>query len=236
MTRKKTTPGKKRPKAPSRGKKKGSRNPRADHFFSKAKTEGYAARSVYKLEEIDRKYRLFQPGMRVLDLGCHPGSWMQYISKAVLAKGFVLGVDRKETEPPEANARTIQADILEPGEKAETLFEAGFHAVCSDMAPDTTGIGEVDEARSLELVEAARKIAEKYLFPGGFLLIKLFQGPGTKAWMEKLSKNFFSPQIIRPKATRKESREIFVLCRGFHSTRNDCHFPQFRASFPTRGR
>jgi 23S rRNA (uridine2552-2'-O)-methyltransferase len=198
--------------------KKQSGDPRADHYFYRAKSEGFAARSVYKLEEIDKKYRLLRPGMDVLDLGCHPGSWTQYASKAVQPGGRVLGIDRTPTNAPAPNAAMLAGDIFDLLKRPHELFPEGFHVVLSDMAPNTSGIRDVDHARSLDLAEAARSVAVRNLKSGGSLLIKIFQGPDLKTWMEKLKENFDPPLIVRPEATRSESREIFVLCRRFRSS------------------
>lgn len=205
--------GRRAVKPPS--KKGGGGDPRADHYFHLAKSEGYAARSVYKLEEIDRKHRLLRPGMDVLDLGCHPGSWTQYASKAVAPGGRVLGIDRLPTKSPAPNVTILTGDIFELTGKPAELFPGGFHVVLSDMAPNTTGVRATDEARSLDLAEAARSIAVHTLRPGGALLIKLFFGPDTMNWLKKIEENFDPAQIIRPDATRKESREVFILCRPF---------------------
>jgi 23S rRNA (uridine2552-2'-O)-methyltransferase len=194
---------------------KGSGDPRADHYFHLAKTEGFAARSVYKLEEIDRRHRLLRPGMDVLDLGCHPGSWTQYASKAIQPGGRLLGIDRTPTKSPSANVAILTGDIFDLVGRPKELFPLGFHVVLSDMAPNTTGRRDVDEARSLDLAETARSIAVENLRPGGSLLIKIFFGPGTTRWMETLKANFDPGQIIRPEATRKQSREVFILSRNF---------------------
>lgn len=185
----------------------------SDHFTKKAKARGFAARSIFKLEEIDKKHRLFKAGQRILDLGCHPGSWSRYAAFAVGDAGLVLGVDRRATPTGTPNFRSLTEDIF--GFEAEKHGFKGCDGVLSDLAPDTTGIREVDEARSLELAERARAIAVASLAPGGFFLVKVFQGPGLKEWLKKSQANFAPPRIIRPAATRKQSREVFVLFRDF---------------------
>jgi 23S rRNA (uridine2552-2'-O)-methyltransferase len=142
-----------------------SRRPQ-DHWGRRAKREGYAARSVYKLEEIDRKVRLFKPGMNVLDLGAFPGSWTAYAATVVGPRGRVLGLDLQEHRgalPPNAEIRKqdVMADL------DALLAGTEWNAVVSDMAPSTTGNRFVDQSRSFQLVTRALDIAEKVLVPGG---------------------------------------------------------------------
>ncbi|MCZ7582718.1 MAG: RlmE family RNA methyltransferase [Deltaproteobacteria bacterium] len=191
--------------------RKSSGDPRADHYFYKAKDEGFAARSVYKLEEIDRRDGLLRAGMRVLDLGCAPGSWTQYAARRVGPTGFVLGIDRTPCALSLPNARTVTADLLEETPGGDEPFDV----VLSDMAPATSGIRDVDEARSLELVRAAAAVAAARLAPGGSFVAKIFQGPDTKALVEELRAAYRECALRRPKATRSESREIFLVCREF---------------------
>ncbi|MBW8004138.1 MAG: RlmE family RNA methyltransferase, partial [Planctomycetes bacterium] len=142
-----------------------------DSYFHKAKREGYAARSAYKLEEIDRKRRLLRPGMRVLDLGCAPGSWLQYAAQQVGTEGRVTGVDLQEVTASLPSAVTVlQADVFDLGPaqlggNVEGEGE-GFDVILSDMAPATSGIKQADAARSARLAERALELAQKCLRPG----------------------------------------------------------------------
>jgi 23S rRNA (uridine2552-2'-O)-methyltransferase len=194
-----------------------------DHYFHRAKREGYAARSAYKLEEMDRCRRLLRPGMRVLDLGCAPGSWLQYAARRVGAHGRVLGVDRSPVTlalPPQAH--TLLADVftLAPA----MLLEGGlFDGILSDMAPRTTGVPGADAARSAELVLRALALARDVLKPGGFLLAKVFQGARMAELRAAFAAAFDRVSIEKPKASRAESVEVFLLGMGFRRLEVPAH-------------
>ncbi|HEY1079742.1 MAG TPA: RlmE family RNA methyltransferase, partial [Bdellovibrio sp.] len=151
-------------------------NPR-DHYFRKAKQENFAARSVFKLEEIDQKFKIFKPNQIVLDLGASPGSWSQYASKKVGDKGRVLGVDLSPVNVKMNNAVFIQADLRDLNLEEifkEHGFVPPFDIVMSDMAPKTTGIRGTDQARSMELCELALDVARRFLKKEGHFVCKLF--------------------------------------------------------------
>jgi 23S rRNA (uridine2552-2'-O)-methyltransferase len=187
-----------------------------DHYFKRAKREGYAARSAFKLEEIDRRHRLLRPGMRVLDLGCAPGSWLQYAAQRVGAQGHVLGVDLQPvTVPLPPQARALQADAFETAPEALLAGVGRFDAVVSDMAPKTTGIPSADAARSAELVLRALALAQAVLKPGGVLLAKAFQGGRMDELRGELARHFARVSLEKPKASRPESVEVFLLGTGF---------------------
>lgn len=188
-------------------------NPK-DYFFHKAKKENYAARSVFKLEEIDDRFRILRPGQKVLDLGAAPGSWSQYTSKKVGPQGRVLGIDIQPIKLTLPNAVFITADMREL-DLAKTMAEAGiappFDLVLSDMAPKTTGIRVTDQVRSVELCELALETAERFLKPGGHFVCKLFHSDEFEGFRAKLKAKFKRLEILRPKSTRKESKEIFFI-------------------------
>jgi 23S rRNA (uridine2552-2'-O)-methyltransferase len=187
------------------------RSHRHDRFHQRAKKEGFAARSVFKLEEIDRKYRLIKPGARVLDLGCRPGSWLQYAARAAGPTGKLVGLDRTPLDVEIPGVRNETGDVFTvTAEQLRGELEA-FDLVLSDMAPDTTGIRSVDQARSEGLFERALEIAEGVLAPGGAFLGKLFQGPDFKRLSERVRKGFGELHIVKPEAARKESIEQYVL-------------------------
>jgi 23S rRNA (uridine2552-2'-O)-methyltransferase len=190
---------------------------RKDFFFHKAKKENFAARSVFKLEEIDQKFRFIKAGMTILDLGCAPGSWAQYTVAKVGPKGFVLGIDLQAVKLSFANARFVQGDIRD-ADFDSLLAECGRSApvdgVLSDMAPRTSGIRESDQARSLELCEMALAVAERYLRPGGAFVCKLFNSGEFEEFRAKLRAKFERVEVARPKSTRKESMEIFLIGLG----------------------
>ncbi|MBZ0120188.1 MAG: RlmE family RNA methyltransferase, partial [Sandaracinaceae bacterium] len=173
------------------------------------KREGYAARSVYKLQEIDRKLRLLRPGARVLDLGAYPGSWTTYAAERVGPSGRVLGVDLqlfRGTLP--ANAEIRQGDAL-----ALDLDDGPFDVVLSDMAPSTTGHRFTDQARSFELFMRALEIATRLLAPGGSFVGKIFQGPDFQAARKAVAEAFEEVRILKPEASRSESYEVFLAGR-----------------------
>ena len=188
---------------------------RHDPFFKKARAEGYAARSVYKLDEIDGRVRLLKPGLRVLDLGCCPGSWMQYAVSVVGARGAVVGIDRNPLPRAVAGTRALVGDIFAVTD-AELLGElAAFDVVLSDMAPDTTGVRAVDQARSANLFDEALDRAERLLAPGGAFVGKLFQGPDFEVLRKRLMRNFASVKVVKPSSSRAQSFEIFLVSQGF---------------------
>lgn len=188
-------------------------NPK-DHFFKKAKQDNFAARSVYKLEEIDKRCRLFKANDRVLDLGASPGSWSQYVSQKVGAKGQVLGVDLKPVEVKLNNGIFIQADLRDLNLK-DTFEKHGFlppfDSVISDMAPSTTGIRVTDQARSMELCELALQIALQYLKPKGHFVCKLFHSDEFQTLKKQIQQNFDKFEAVKPEATRSISKEIFLV-------------------------
>ena len=198
-------------------------NIRQDAFFNKAKREGYPARSIYKLKEIDQKYKLIKPGNIVLDLGCAPGSWMMYISEKVGHKGKVFGVDIQDMKIKfKENMKFIKGDAKETIKGIKILIFDGrvkikkFDIVFSDMAPKTTGIKIADVVRSLELAEDAFKITKKTLKIKGHFVVKIFESEDTKEFTENIRKNFTEVRRIKPQAVMKQSREFYILARGFH--------------------
>ena len=187
-----------------------------DHYTRRARSEKWLARSVYKLEEIDKKYKLLRQGHRVLDLGCSPGSWSQYCLKKIGPQGHVAGVDFEGPAPLSApNFRFIEGDILELDPKWLAKEIAPRDLVISDMAPKTTGIKVADASRSLELGNRALAIALIVLKKEGHLLCKVFQGEDQKTFKQEFGRCFDQMRLIRPSAVRKQSKEIYVLGSGF---------------------
>jgi 23S rRNA (uridine2552-2'-O)-methyltransferase len=188
---------------------------RHDAFFKRAREAGFAARSVFKLEEIDKRLRLLRPGYRVLDLGCRPGSWMQYALTIVGAHGAVVGIDRDPLAQPLPGARVLQGDIYEISD-AELLGELkAFDVVLSDMAPDTTGVRATDQARSAALFEEALTRAERLLAPTGAFVGKIFQGPDLDGIRKRMAARFSEVKLIKPESSRAQSIEIFLAGKGF---------------------
>ena len=189
-----------------------------DHYFKKAKQENYPARSVYKLQEIEKQSRLFSRGAAVLDLGACPGSWTLYAAERVGPGGKVLAIDLNPAGTAFPNHVTsLVGDMLDPGPDIREAFDrlGPFDVVLSDMAPKTTGIKFTDQARSLELCEAALAVARQRLKPGGAFVVKIFQGPDAPAYLAGLRKLFASVRVAKPKSSRAESKEIFYVATGF---------------------
>ena len=193
----------------------GDPNVRHDRFFEQARAAGFAARSVFKLDEIDRRIRLMRAGDRVLDLGCCPGSWMQYAISVVGPHGAVVGIDRNPLPRSVPGVRALVGDIYTtPDEELLGSLKA-FDVVLSDMAPDTTGIRSTDQARSARLFEEALTRAERLLAPGGAFVGKLFQGPDFDAIRKRLAGRFSEVKVLKPDSSRAQSFEIFLAGKGF---------------------
>jgi 23S rRNA (uridine2552-2'-O)-methyltransferase len=185
-----------------------------DAFTLKAQKEGFPARSVYKLQEIQNTFHILKKGGRVLDLGCAPGSWLLFSSKIVGDSGLVVGIDLTPPTigiPP--NARFFQVDVSNL-DRSLDVFDRPFDVVLSDMAPSTTGNKVVDSQRSLDLCESALSLAKEVLRPGGAMVCKIFHSPDFKAFSNQVGGFFRRVEHVRPKSTRKGSKEIFVVGLG----------------------
>ena len=188
-------------------------NPK-DYYFHKAKAENYVARSVFKLQEIDQRFRIFKPGYKVLDLGAAPGSWSQFASQKVGVKGRVLGIDIQPIKITLPNAVFITADMKDLN-LDQVMTEHGisppFDIVLSDMAPKTTGIKITDQVRSIELCELALVTADRFLKPRGTFVAKLFNSDEFEGFRKQLRERFGKVEVIVPKSTRQGSKEIFLI-------------------------
>ena len=191
------------------------RSTRHDRFHQKAKKEGFLARAVYKLEELDDQFKLFKPGQRVLDLGCAPGSWLQYARSKVGDRGELVGLDRAPLRGDVSGARIVVGDVLTIDVKQLLGDLPAFDVVLSDMAPDTTGIRSLDQARSEALFERALEIAVLTLAPGGNFVGKLFQGPDFKKLTEAVRARFAVQKTAKPASSRQISIEQYVVGKGF---------------------
>jgi 23S rRNA (uridine2552-2'-O)-methyltransferase len=188
-----------------------------DQYFLKAKQQNYPARSVYKLKEIDAKFKLFKSGMKVLDLGAAPGSWSLAASERVGSSGCVLACDIQTTETAfPANVRFLTADVFALSEAFEEALAVlvPFDVVMSDMAPSTTGSRCTDQARSCALCHEALKIAKRCLKPGGSFVVKIFMGADMQEFLAAMRKHFTSVKGFKPKSSRPESKETFYVGLG----------------------
>ncbi len=189
-----------------------------DHFAKKAKKENYVARSVYKLQEIDKKYRVLHAGDQVLDLGASPGSWSQYASEKIGEKGRLLGIDLKKVFLSMPNSVFMKGDILtlDFGPVLEKHgFTQPFDVIISDMAPDTTSSRFTDQMKSLELCEMALDTAHRLLKPGGHFVCKIFDSGDAMGFRDDLKKCFNTVQLLRPKSTQQSSKEFFMIGLGY---------------------
>ena len=189
-----------------------------DYYFLKAKQENYPARSIYKLQEINKRFQIIKSGARVLDLGASPGSWSLGASEMTGPSGSVLAVDIQETTtnfPP--NVTFMREDVFSRSKafEAELKTRSPFHAIISDMAPFTTGHRSTDQARSAALSEEALAVAVSCLINGGSFVVKVFMGPDTQTLASSMRKYFSRVQAFKPKSSRSESMETFYIGIGF---------------------
>jgi 23S rRNA (uridine2552-2'-O)-methyltransferase len=185
-----------------------------DHFGDRAKREGYPARSVYTLQEIDRRTQLLRRGQRVLDLGAAPGSWTLYAAERVGREGKVLSLDLNDARiqfPAQVTFRVL--DVFAMDARAE-FGSAAFDVVLSDMAPHTSGQRHRDQFGSFELYMQALRVAREVLVPGGAFVGKIFQGPELEAARAATREAFERVRIVKPEASRDESFEIFLVGSG----------------------
>ncbi len=186
-----------------------------DRYFRQAKREGYLARSAYKLIEIDDKRKLIRKGDRVIDLGCAPGSWLQVAAERTGSRGFVVGIDLKPVSGPFArNVRTVVGDFTEI-DPADLLDKEGrlANVVLSDMAPNTSGHG--DHFMSVRLCEQILDRLPLLLRKGGSFAMKVFEGEAFPPLLERTRQSFHDVKVIKPKATRDVSREVFVTAKRY---------------------
>jgi len=185
-----------------------------DAYTRRAQDEKWLARSVYKLEEIDKRFRLMKKGSRVLDLGCYPGSWSQYALGKSGPAGEVVGIDLKR--PNRLSARGfqfIQADIMTVDLEWLIREISARDLILSDLAPSTSGIRSADESRSLALARRAAEITQHLLREGGHFVCKIFEGEDLNLFKREVSGHFQQVRLIRPRATRKRSREVYLIGR-----------------------
>ena len=187
---------------------------RRDIYVRRSKVEGYRARSVYKLIEIDEKFKIFKGGISVIDIGAAPGSWSQYASK-VVKSGKVISIDLKKMEEIQ-NTTQIQGDFtdLEVQEQIKSHLKKESDVVMSDMAVNTTGIKNVDSIQTGELCKEALIFSKDVISEKGFFISKIFMG-STFNEIVALGKKFFKDvKVFKPKSSRKDSKESFIICKN----------------------
>jgi len=186
-----------------------------DCYTRRAREQGYPARSVYKLEEIQKRFGVLISGSKVLDLGCCPGSWLLFASKAVGENGLVCGVDITPlTLRLPANARFVKHDMLVADTSFLETIGTNFQTVLSDMAPSTMGNKFVDAQKSLSLSQSAWVISNRVLKPGGSFVCKIFHGSDFKSFSDRFRRSFHRVAHFKPKSSRKGSKEIYIVGLG----------------------
>ena len=189
-------------------------NRKRDYYYKKAKAENYRSRATYKLSQAAAKYHFIRKNDVVVDLGAAPGGWIQAARKIVGKKGFVLGVDLKPIAPfPQEYIRTIVADMTEPVTPRQILdfLPRKADVVLSDASPNISGVWEVDHARQIDLAAQALKIALSVLRPSGNFFVKVFEGDMLADFVKTVEKHFVTVKVIKPKASRAKSSEMFLL-------------------------
>jgi 23S rRNA (uridine2552-2'-O)-methyltransferase len=189
-----------------------------DFYFKKAKKEGYKARSIFKLEEIDKKFHFFdkRKTVNVLDIGCAPGSWLQYVSKVTNRNSKVIWLDLKEVKLGDSKVKTYVQDATDFEKVSQILKENGINKldiITSDMAPNTIGFKDIDAIRSLELIKSTLPLYEKFLKENGKFVIKIFMWPWFDEFIKSLKDKYWWKNIktFKPESVRKISKEIYVI-------------------------
>jgi 23S rRNA (uridine2552-2'-O)-methyltransferase len=189
----------------------------SDTYVKRAQAAGLRSRAVFKLEEIQQRDRILKPGMTVLDLGAAPGGWSEYAAKVLGGKGRIIALDALPMDPI-PGVEFIQADFStdEAIAALRQRLEGGkADLVLSDIAPNMSGVADVDQARVMYLAELALEFAHEVLRPGGSFLVKVFQGQGFKEYMQRLREKFGEVASRKPSASRNRSSELYLLARNY---------------------
>ena len=187
---------------------------RRDTYVRQSKVDGYRARSAYKLIEIDQKFKIFKGGMNVIDIGAAPGSWSQYVSK-VVKSGKIISIDLKQMEKI-GNTIQIKGDFtkLDIQNQIKKYLINGSDVVMSDMAVNTTGIKNIDSIQTGELCKEAMVFSKDVILEKGFFISKIFMGGTFNEIVALGKKNFKEVKVFKPKSSRKDSKESFIICRN----------------------
>jgi len=194
-----------------------------DPYVRAAQEQGYRSRAAFKLIELDEKYKLLKPGMHILDLGCAPGGWTQVCVERLRLnthkQGQVIGIDLQEVSPSISGATILQGDFLDIGLQNQLagLLTGPVNGVLSDMAPASTGHEQTDHLRIMGLAEIALQFALTVLSKDGFFIAKVLQGGSEKELLNTLKLHFEKVAHAKPPSSRKDSRELFVVAKGFRS-------------------
>ncbi len=189
---------------------------RKDHYRKLAKDQGLRARSAYKLQQLNESYHILKKGSRVVDLGCAPGGWLQIATKLVGSTGRVVGIDLKHVEPV-PGAEILQGSIEDPEvlKKIPGMLGGKADVLLSDLAPNVSGVWDIDHARQISLTQAALRFAGIVLREGGGAIFKVFEGDMLSDLRAELKQNFGNVNLSKPTASRQESSELYVVCLNF---------------------
>lgn len=190
---------------------------RKDPFARKALLTGKTSRAHFKLEQLDQRFKLLRPGMRVLELGAAPGGWTCYLEERIGSKGLLIAVDDR---PVTIARETVLIDGLYGTEEVERQIEEALEGrpldlVLSDMAPNISGIRSADQARTMELVALAEEAADRWLKPSGAFVVKIFQGEGVEEWIRRIRRKFGAFKQVKPEASRPDSREMYAVAQKY---------------------
>jgi 23S rRNA (uridine2552-2'-O)-methyltransferase len=191
---------------------------RKDHYRRLAKDQGYRSRAAYKLKQINDSYRILRRGSRIVDIGCAPGGWVQ-VATELAGQNRVVGIDLKAVEPV-AGATILQGSIDDPAAVAriiETLGGEKADVILSDLAPNVSGIWEIDHAKQIDLTRSALALAKKVLRAGGSAVFKVFEGEFLAELKKEAATSFAKVLISKPTASRQESSELYLVCLNFHN-------------------
>lgn len=189
---------------------------RKDHYRKLAKDQGYRSRAAYKLKQLNDSYRILKKGQRVVDIGCAPGGWVQVAAKEVGSAGRVVGIDLKVVEPV-LGAHLLQGSIDDPAAVAQIMEALAGPAdvVLSDLAPNVSGVWDIDHARQIDLTRSALALAQKTLRQGGSAVFKVFEGEFLNELRDEMRKSFEKVLVSKPSASRQESSELYFVCLNF---------------------
>jgi len=189
---------------------------RKDHYRKLAKDQGLRARSAYKLQQLNDSYHILKKGSKVVDLGCAPGGWLQIATRLVGPSGRVVGIDIKPVEPV-AGAIVLEGSIEEPEMKSKIseMLRGEADVLLSDLAPNVSGVWDIDHARQISLTQTALQFASTILREGGSAIFKVFEGDMLNDLRTELRQHFGKVQLSKPSASRQESSELYTVCLDF---------------------
>jgi 23S rRNA (uridine2552-2'-O)-methyltransferase len=188
-----------------------------DSYHRMAKERGYRSRAAFKLKQLNERFRFLENAKHVLDIGAAPGGWLQVAREAVGEEGLVVGVDLDKIRSLGLeNVKTVVGDIMEAEtfERIKELLPDRIDVVLSDLAPDVSGAWEVDQFRQVELARAAMSLAREMLRPGGWFIVKVFQGPEYEMCLSEVREVFAFVKVVKPRASRKRSAEVYIVARN----------------------